>query len=304
MIPSEDISKHSRLCVAITEEVKKLESMYSVDEWIFKIQKLKKCLENALKTQHLKPPDKNPIIIMIRIINQTVLDYTEESLINAINSLNGIINNFKGILNTRIYLDRLLSLVISLEKVVKNEKDIKDNVKDAIIMKTRLIKDLKIQTDYYKSKSDVLENAIFRTDRSKSPYGKRIDYVDSDLGSKRSDCSWVSPIQNDLSPLILDDDMSPNLKKVSQVCDKDLEKYFYSVCLALKIKYSSKEKRKIKLSNRKMFREAIDNKIPPEEWYNFINSQINDPDPKFILGPPRRRMYAETKQSFESIIEE
>lgn len=305
MIPAELITKHSRTCVAVTEEVKKIESSHSVDEWIFKIQKLKNCLENALKTHHLKPGDKNAIIVMIRVMSTIILDYSEESLFNTTNSLNGIIQNFRGSFNTRIYVDRFLSLVNSLERVVKYENDIKnDDIKETIKVKSRLIKELKIKTDFYKSKSTVLENAIFRTDRSKSPYGKRIDDIDSDLGSRRSDCSWISTTQYDPSPSIIEDNMSPNLKKVSQVCDEELQKYFYSICLALKIKYSTKEKLKVRLSNRKMFKEAINNGIPPEEWYSFIKSQINDPDPKLLLGPPRRRTYIKSKQSFESIIEE
>ncbi|OMJ74742.1 hypothetical protein SteCoe_26252 [Stentor coeruleus] len=304
MIPVELIAKHSKACIAVTEEVKIVESTYSVDEWIFKIQKLKNFLENTIKS-HLKPVDKNTIIVLLRVMNQIIIDYSDESLTNATISLNGIMENFRGTFNTRIYIERLFSLLNSLEKVVKNNQDIKnDDAKELIKVKTRPTKDLKIKTDYFKSEKDIVENKFLRNDRSKSPYGKKIEDIDSDLGSKKSDCSWVSTAQYDFSPLTREDDMSPILKKVYETCDEDMQKYFYSLCLGLKIKYSQKEKGKVRLSNRKMFRQAIDTGIPPEEWYSFINSQINDPDPKLLLGPPRKRTNIKTLQSFESIIEE
>lgn len=304
LISDDLIDHHSKMCVAMTDTVMNIEDTYSVEEWTYKIQKLKICLEGLTKKSEIKPGDKNTMIILIRIMTTVSSDCSEEILTKSIRSLNSIINNFRGTLTTRIYVDRLQFLLNSLLIIVQSENRLNTlSIEQAIEVKSREIQQLKIKTDYFKSQSENLENMVFRTNSLRSPPCKRIDEVDSDLGS-RSDQSRLSTLNNELSLVLQDEERSPSIEKLSYINDDELQKYFYSLCLSLKIKYCAKDKNKIRLSNQKMYKEVKETGIPPEEWYNYINSQFENPESRFIEGPPRRATKIKNRQFFESIIEE
>lgn len=304
MIPSELIESHSGKCLVVTQTVQKIESAYSVDEWVFKLQKLKICLEDVIKRPEAKPSDRNTMIIMIRIMDTIIIDHTEEMLNKSTKSLNALAKNFKASLSIRVYFDRLQSLMTSLLIITQSENRLNAvDIESALIIKSQEIKELKIKTEYFKAQSDVLENVIFRSSKIRSPLRKRIDEIDSEVGSRRSSNSRISTLQNDLTSTLQEEEQLFASEK-NNLCDEDLQKYFYSICLSLKIKYSAKDKAKSRLSNQKMFKEAMELGIPPEEWYNFISNQFENPDLKFIEGPPRRNTRIKAKQTFECIIEE
>ncbi|OMJ82588.1 hypothetical protein SteCoe_16634 [Stentor coeruleus] len=286
---SEDlIDHHSKMCVAMTDTVMNIEGTYSIEEWIYKIHKLKKCLETLIKKTEIKPGDKNTMIILIRIMTNVSSDYTENILTRSIKSLNSITSNFRGTLTIRVYVDRLQYLLNSLFITVQSENRLNTlSIEQAIEEKNCEIQQLKIKTEYYKSQSENLENIVLRTNSIRSPLRKRIDEVDSDLGS-RSDQSRMSTLNNELSLIIHDEEKSPGINKFAYTNDDDLQKYFYSLCLSLKIKYCAKDKNKSRLSNQKMYKEVKETKIPPEEWYDYISSQFENPESRFIEGPPRR----------------
>ncbi|OMJ68290.1 hypothetical protein SteCoe_34299 [Stentor coeruleus] len=304
MIPGELIETHSGKCVFVTQTVQKIENTHSIDEWIFKIQKLKICLEDVIKKPEAKPCDKNTLIIMIRIIDATLANHSEEMLNNSTRSLNALSNNFKASLSIRVYLDRLQSLMVSLLIITQSENRLNAvDIETALIEKTKEINDLKIKTEYFKAQSDALEDAIVYSNRVINPMGKIIDDIDSEVGSRISSNSRISTLQNEFNSSLQEEMRLSNFEK-NNLNEDDLQKYFYSLCLSLKIKYSTKDKIKSRLSNQKLYNEVIKLGIPTEEWYSFISNQFEDPDSKFIEGPPRRNTKIKVKQIFEHIIEE
>ncbi|OMJ76909.1 hypothetical protein SteCoe_23611 [Stentor coeruleus] len=303
MIPGELIEWHSGHCILVTKAVQNIDNTYSIDEWIFKIQKLKVCLENVIKKSDVKPSDRNTMIIMIRIMDTIIIDHSEDILNKSTKSLIALVNNFKASLSIQVYLDRLQYLMNSLLIITQSENRLNSvDVETALIEKNREIKELKRKTRSLKAQSDVLENAIFFSDVVRSRFCKRIDDIDSEVGSRRSSNSKMSTLQYDLSSTLQEEERLSILEK-NNLSDDDMQKYFYSICLSLKIKYS-KDKVGNRLSNQKLFKEAKELDIPLEEWYSFISNQFENPDPKFIEGLPRRNTRIKTRQTYECIIEE
>ncbi|OMJ92242.1 hypothetical protein SteCoe_5011 [Stentor coeruleus] len=280
------IDYHSKLCIHPSEKVLQLEKDNEIEAVRFKITNLKNVLEEIALKPKLNPCDKNYIIVLIRnsltVLNTRNLQVLE----NIIDSLNTILYSFKGSLCIRIYTERFTSLVAQLIGYLI----IESNLNTQILGKKNIFKDIEIkslqeQVEYYKSRAEILQKVVVKTQNMKLPeINRKVEAIRSELGSLSPSGSSNSSILFDerpFSPMGSSDEENKN--------QEEMKKYFYSLCLKQKINLSTNKKYKPNLSISKMLQDVIDKNIPPENWQDFVSTQFSNPDRKFVEQKPQRR---------------
>lgn len=294
----EYIETHSRSCLTISSLVLSIENSSPVEEINFKIAKLKTCLENVQKNSKLKPGDRNYILILLRLISNILANPFKIELDKAKHSLSSVITSFRGSLSIQVYIDRfsvlLSSYIFALSEISQTTSK---NLEEIIKNKAKNNDTNSPLENEYTNQSNLL---VKNRKKSSSPFmfqDRKIDEVDSEVGSNKSMCSAFSTIGN------LDEGTrSPIMKNFEMATEEDLQKYFYSIFLSLKIKYDTIGK-KIEISIKKLYEDALEKKIPPDEWWEFIVSNLKNPNPVLVEKVPRLQ-FGNLKQNFEVIIEE
>ncbi|OMJ77003.1 hypothetical protein SteCoe_23481 [Stentor coeruleus] len=295
------INEHSQLCVYPTSKVLDLESGNEVEEVRFKVINLKKVLEEIAAKPHIKPNDNNCITIMIRH-SMTVLNTRNTmALEHILDSLNTMIQVHKGSLATMIYAERLAALVVRLLACLIGNENAKTKVneKNSVQEKT-VIKSLQEQVEFYKTRTQNLQKVVARTQNIS------LQSINIKLEAIKSEIDSLSPSVSPGTSILLDESsLSPGISdNEDQRDDEELKRYFFSLCLSYKIKLSATGRIKPNLSISKLYHDALDKKIKPEDWKKYVNQQFCKPDQKFIEKKPRRRPPGKFMNIFETITEE
>ena len=151
----------------------------------------------------------------------------------------------------------------------------------------------------YKTQSELLSNLLESSAKKRefeSPL--RIEEVTSEVCSVTSHSSLASTINYKEEQIIGDTD------SIEDVDNAELKKFFYSLCLAQKIRNES-QKMRVNISAQKLYEEALRKNVPPEKWADYVTLQFANPDVRFTqISHRRRRTSTKLKQNFEAIIEE
>ncbi|OMJ75987.1 hypothetical protein SteCoe_24749 [Stentor coeruleus] len=278
-----------------------LEKDNEIESVRFKITNLKNVLEEITLQPKLSPCDKNYVIILIRH-GLTVLNTRNPQVLeNIIDSLNSMLKSYKGSLCTRIYTERFTSLVAQLMGcliIESNLKTLKAGEKN--IFKDIEIKSLKEQVEYYRSRAEILQKVVAKTQNMNLPeLNRKLEAIRSELGSlspSGSSASSILPDERPFSPIGSSDEENKD--------QEEMKKYFYSLCLTQKINVSAAKKHVPNLSISKMLQDVMDKGIPSEDWQAFISTQFSNPDQKFVDQKPQRRSPLKHLKVFEKIIED
>ncbi|OMJ81175.1 hypothetical protein SteCoe_18398 [Stentor coeruleus] len=293
LIPINKIEDHSKLCTTVPESVENIESGSLLNHVNFKLKKLESCLLDLAKNSDLRPGDKNYISIFIRLSQKTLngnIDDTE----NVIKSLSSLLVSYKGSLSIRIYADRLHALVQE-QKLGYQEEEInkKKGELEKIVEKVEKLK----------NRSEVLQKHVTKTLPlcKIAEINRKVDEITSDIVSIGSNTSEVTALSG------VDEEFKQEFDEPFLGTGTDLQKHFYSLCLTIKMKNSTKNQMQ-NVSIQKLYKEAVDNNVPPDNWQEYINNQLKNPMKWIDNGRGRRciqpRLSAMRPQYFEVIIEE
>lgn len=295
------IDYHSKLCVHPSEKFLQLEKDNEIEAIRFKIMNLKNVLEEITLQPKLSPSDKNYAIILIRHCLTVLNTRNPQVLEQIVDSLNTMLQLYKGSLCTRIYTERFASLVAQLMGCLIIESNLNTQVVgNKNIFKDIEIKSLQEQVEYYRSRAEILQKVVAKTQNMNLPeLNRKLEAIRSELGSlspSASSASSILPDERPFSPMGSSDEEGKD--------QEEMKKYFYSLCLAQKINVSTAKKHAPNLSISKMLQDVIDKGIPPEDWQSFINTQFSNPDQKFVDQKPQRRSPLKHLKVFEKITEE
>lgn len=293
LVPLDKIEQHSKTCTTISETVQSIETGSHHTQVIFKLKKLENCLSELTRNSDLRPGDKNYINIFTRLCKKTIesesLDQTEE----VIKSLSSLLVSFKGNLSIRVYADRLQALVQE-QKLVFQDMEIDK--------KKQELEKIKEEVEKYKHRSEVLQKSIIRTNSGArvSDLNRKLDEITSDIGSIYSGSSELTGMSG------LEEEKQ-ELEEPLPSSSNDLQKHFYSLCLTIKMRQSVRTRTQ-NISIQKLYNEAVQSNVPPDNWPDFINNQLKNPNKWVDDSRARRRVQPRAAlmkpQYFEVIVEE
>jgi hypothetical protein len=201
--------------------------------------------------------------------------------------------SFKGSLSIRVYADRLQALVQELKLGLQEQE---------IEKKRQELEKIKEEVEKYKHRSEVLQKSIVRTSsvNNVGTISRKLDEINSEIGSLYSGSSEMTAMSG------LEEEKQ-ELEEPLQSNSNDLQKHFYSLCLTIKMRQTNKAKVQ-NISIQKLYNEAVQMKVPPDQWPDFISNQLKNPARWVDDSRARRRVQPKSSlmkpQYFEVIVEE
>jgi len=262
-VQTTDIEAHSRRCMTVKDEVMKFDLMSPMEALKIRCNKLYDFLFS--KSSDELPGDKNYLMILQRLCSNIagVRGIADEEITkDVIAALNSIINYSHGSNVVMVYSERVKALAVEQLLIIEELK-----FKEA----KSQIDSLKNQVEYFKQRTQLLERALVsrNIDCSFNP----VEEVISDTGSVMSTARLTSsvsqtPSEQGQSDIDIDEVMPKPVE------EKDnLQKYFYSHCLAIKLQFADRSvANEVPISW--LYSKAVNERIPANEWPVFIRRQI------------------------------
>mmetsp|Transcript_1681 Transcript_1681/g.3600 ORF Transcript_1681/g.3600 Transcript_1681/m.3600 type:complete len:333 (+) Transcript_1681:2-1000(+) len=270
-----NIEKHSKSCITISETVKRLDLYSPLVQVRFKLEKLRDLLNSLLNS---RPGDSNYNSIFLRLIGKLleVKEATDaEKNKQVMEALSSLMVTFKGSSSLLIYGERLKSLAYEQMLALR----------------------------------EVSEDKIPEVRISARPPQKSMAY--SQLNDIKSETSSVVSRGTDFTPASSRNEEQSMIEFTEQFenpDEVDLQRYFYSQCLAVKLTYNSRSLAQY-VSISKLFDEAKRQRLPIEEWATFIRQELKAPERWLDQSKIRKSKHSQPKNfrnpsRFDTIIEE
>jgi hypothetical protein len=281
MISLDKISLHSSICLAPTAYILKLNDTNPSKMLDFRLDKLKCSLECILQ-ENLKPltiPEKQIFSSLIELSSEVLKlkDLSNENLENLEKS-----EKIQVQMNSFSFEDVSPCVTIYAErlKTMANQKIM--NLKhEAKLLESSMSVGLMIRQR--QSQLEGLNKEIMKFKQSAGDLDGILECVDinsvvDDLNSKRSASSSVlSPkdagrFETDELDLMFKDQERANKERSAQ----DLQKYFYSKCLVMKLGFSSRDPAQF-IQIPDLYRAVRQSGLAVEKWEEYIREQFNNP---------------------------
>ncbi|CAG9318842.1 unnamed protein product [Blepharisma stoltei] len=306
IVPENLIESHSKYCTTISEEVFKVDGSTEIEQFEFRIKKMINFLKDKELQSNYRPTEKNIISVLQKVCKNLLSSNktaSKELNIEVRKYIEAMLEKFKASLSLRIYAERLLLLckeqLAVLYRIDQKPSEIK------------MKEEIENREGVYTKKTDIKEKLIIRTNTNKIVSdSEKIANVNSDISSSQTFNSGFSSIsdikESDLCMIENLNDLESNLSSFNY-SQEELQKYFYSKCLELKLKYSSKKMVKL-IPVAKLYSKVIENNMPAQEWAEFIEEELKNPE-KWVVKEKKRCQKSKLRndqksQQFESIIEE
>ena len=300
-IKYKDMDKHSEICVIHKDEYK--DNAYDED-YNTRIFKLHESLKNKKKEIILKNNNNlsnfyenlSKIVYDILINNNSI-----EELKMNINDINEIINNELEKIDLSenykfyflLFCERLSQLVKmkleDMEKIIRNNNkinsnDLKDSFDDEFedeedfkddehikYMKQQLsnldykTKEKEEELNQWKKEAKILENNLRKTKNNRND----VSEINSEINSKNENSDILTTFTGQMSEF--DFDLNPNENDFES--EEDRKKYFLSVGLNLKFKYSELINENLSIAD--LYEKCKELKIQPQNFQDFLIKELN-----------------------------
>jgi hypothetical protein len=266
-IQSTCIETHSRSCVTVSEVVRRLDLYSPLVQVRFKLEKMRDLL-GSLRTD--RPGDSNYNSIFVRLTGK-LLEVKEasdaEKSRQVSESIASLMASFKGSACLLIYGERLKSL--AYEQMMAVEEAMEDR----------------------------LPQAIPTRPQHRSLHTSQLNEIHSETASEVSRNTDFTPSSSHTEEL-----SCPDLSDVLEGADDaDLQRFFYSQCLAVKLSYNSRSLAQYVSINR-LYSEAKRQQLPLVHWPAFIRRELKAPE-KWLDKSKLRRPKGEHSR-VDTIVEE
>ena len=307
-IKYKDMDKHSEICVIHKDEYK--DNAYD-DDYNTRIFKLHESLKNKKKEIILKN-NKNlsnfyenlsKLVYDILINNNSI-----DELKNNINDINDIINNQLDQIDLSenykfyflLFCERLSQLVKmkleDMEKIImnnnnknnnnekdsfddefeENEEDFKDDehikyMKQQLTNLDNKTKEKEMELNQWKKEAKILENNLRRNNSINNRNNRNdISEINSEINSKNENSDVLTTFTGQMSEF--DFDINPGANEDFDN-EEDRKKYFLSVGLNLKFKYSEQINENLSIAD--LYEKSKELKIKPQNFQDFLIKELN-----------------------------
>ena len=282
MISLDKISIHSTVCVAPTKYVLKLSTTNPLKMLDFKLDKLKCSIESILQEKN-KPltTDEKTIFTYIVRYSGEVLGLKEPLRTNAekCKEIAEEISRFPLDFISPcvvIYVERVKMIAIEKGNAIESEcNSVEASLSLGSILENRAseLEGLKKQILRFKQATGDLDTRA---------EGLEINSVVDDIASKRSlGSSVTSPKAGAAGRLGEIDELDTMIMEQENIhkerSNADLQKYFYSKCLVMKLGFSSRDPAQF-IQIPDLYRRVRETCLPVEKWEDFIKEQFKNPE--------------------------
>lgn len=280
MISVDKISAHSSVCVTPTNYIIKLSSANPIKLLDFRLDKLK-CSMEAILHDSVKPLSTDEKMIFTYLSRYTIeILSIKESSVESSEACNKIsieianypISNISPCVS--LYLERVRAIAKEKGSILLEEA----KVKESSMNLSALLENRASQIEGLNKQIQKFKQATGDTD-AKADYLEISSAID-EMHSKTSiTSSIVSPRDNKHQFELdeLDHMFEAQEKEMTQKSNEDLQKYFYSKCLIMKLGYSSRDPAQF-IQIPDLYRRVREKAIPVDMWEDFIKEQFQKPE--------------------------
>ncbi|OMJ90187.1 hypothetical protein SteCoe_7478 [Stentor coeruleus] len=280
MISIDKISAHSSVCVTPTNYIIKLSSANPIKLLDFRLDKLK-CSIEAILHDSIKPLSTDEKRIFTYLSRYTIQTLSiKESSIESSEACKKISNEIACYPVSNI--SPCVSLYLERVRVIANEKgsilleEVK--AKESNMNLSALLENRACQIEGLNKQIQKFKQSTGDTDAKADCL--EISSAIDEMHSKTSiTSSIVSPRDNKQQIELdeLDHMFKDQEKEISQKSNEDLQKYFYSKCLIMKLGYSSRDPAQF-IQIPDLYRRVREKAIPVDMWEDFIKEQFQKPE--------------------------
>eukprot|EP00357_Protocruzia_adherens_P002611 CAMPEP_0114995650 /NCGR_PEP_ID=MMETSP0216-20121206/13852_1 /TAXON_ID=223996 /ORGANISM="Protocruzia adherens, Strain Boccale" /LENGTH=518 /DNA_ID=CAMNT_0002359725 /DNA_START=274 /DNA_END=1830 /DNA_ORIENTATION=+ len=314
MIPALQIESHSLVCLEVSDSVTIIDKCSSLQQLDFRINKLKKAIALVIENPTDSVALANEVHYYSSMLNYAEKLLNAENAderclnvcLNVGKNLQVLAGSFKGGPSTMVYIERLKLLArekhtqISVEMGIHGATQVEREAARRIEEKQRELKNITRARKFYEN--EVLQKKFGSTNQEfDGPKNSRINdegnFVMNEVESEIDTSSVYSraSLQSDLSSLSSRGDLSignsPYNKEIqdldqeykiqkedaSRQRKEDLQRYFYSQCLSIKLQFSTKDlAQHVQISS--LYKKAVMEKVPIEQWPAFIKQELKEAD--------------------------
>jgi len=300
-IPADYIETHSTSCTSVNHRVITADNGKGLERSSLRIERLQEHIHRQMDNV-TKPGDLAYYKILLGLCAKllSVLGAEQADLNERVaESLSSLIATFRGSQNILLCAERLKSLT-AMQKSELDELKLQEN--------KRQVSEIQAQIEFFKARTQKLESALHKV----------VPQITQELDEVMSDTSTQKSRDSDFSQRssITDEQMSSPVHEVEDILvDKqarenplnNLQRYFYSQCLAIKLSIPAKasaQQTPISL----LFEEATRLRIPVEGWPEFIRQSLKivsvESAPKRMRRSAGRKTFRSRLNYCETIVEE
>ena len=280
MISIDKISAHSTICLTPTNYILKLSSSDPIKLLHFRLDKLKCAMEAILheEIKHLTTDEKMIFLYLSRQSGEilSLKDPTPENS-DTCNRISKEIGEYPA-----EFISPCVALYLERVKVIASQKS-RDIIEQIQIKEASMNITSALENKAYQL--DGLKKQIQKFKQATGDIGIKADLLDinsviSDMPSKASlGSSIASPkeINNQNEIEELDDMFETQEKEISLKSNEDLQRYFYSKCLVIKLGFSSRDPAQF-IQIPDLYRKVKESGIPVDMWEDFIKEQFKRPE--------------------------
>lgn len=256
MIKADLVQRHSQVCLVVLPSVLALEAGSHLRLLNFKIDKLKCALEAVDAEGGLPERDMALVNRLIHLCVGLLLCQTEpERCIDVGKEIETLLDNFTGGLATRLYSERLR--VLAQEKGAELRAGESEDVEASLERHKAEAEELKQQVEYYRKQTSSLQTQLAR--------GNNVEEINSQVGRGSR---HTSESQSDA-----EDDFETVERQVQTKSSEELQRYFYSQCLQVKMTLSARDPAQA-VPLPSLYQKAQLQKVPVDQWPDFIRTEL------------------------------
>jgi hypothetical protein len=202
-------------------------------------------------------------MIMMRLLQQLANTPTDASTQEVLKSLSSLIATFTGADSMLLFLERVRSLALEQANAL--------NLLE-LQRKKNEIEDLRGQVQVQKQKVQIWQRTLLKARESAPP--PQIDMLKSEAVSLKSgsDSTFSLAVEDEAAGQLF------AMPREDQLRDsEELKRAFFSQCLAVKMSMKPKDRAQI-VSIPPLFEKAMSQKVPVEEWPEFIRKELSSPE--------------------------
>ena len=258
------ISDHSFKCTQVTMEVKAMESQNNELEAVkFRVRKLSEHLRRAMNSHLLSPSDKSALGVAKKLTEKLLGDDPLSNVKFVGESLDTVMEGFRGALSVLINLERLKALTNELKEACLSQE---------LQAADQEIQSLKAALDVEVQKASSIRIA---------PTVLHLDDIHSSVHSSSVHSSAPSTSRGAESTFEVLEEAQMDTAGYEPDCPEEAKRRFYAQCLEVKLALRSRSKG-LKVSIPLLFDKATQDCIPPSDWKEFIRDSMENPDPALI----------------------
>ena len=278
MISIDKITAHSSVCLAPTNYILKLSSADPLKLIDFRLDKLKCAMESILH-EELKRLTTDEKMIFLYLSRQSseilsIREVSNETVDSCFKIAKGISEYPSDFISpcVSLYLERVRVIASQKGEVLREDLKVKEagmTISSVIESRASQLEGLKKQIQKFRQATGDVDTKVEYLDVCSVVDDKAKSSIGSSLMSPKDEKAKID--LEELDNMFIEQEV-----ELSQKSNEDLQRYFYSKCLVIKLGFSSRDPAQF-IQIPDLYRKVRESAIPVDLWEEFIKEQFKKP---------------------------